>query len=510
MPLIVSSVPRVIVTGASGLLGRAVYKVFREGGYDVVGTAFTRAKDGLERLDLTDFEAVTKFVSEQKSQLIIHCAAERRPDVAERDNAAALKLNVQSSEHLARAAQQAGSAFIYISTDYVFDGTSPPYNVDDKPNPLQFYGRSKYEGEVAIQNVNPNAIILRVPILYGEVEYNAESAVNILLDVVRDKNKKTNMDDVQVRFPTHVEDVGRVLKQIADRITIEQKQVSGVYHYSAKEQFTKYGICEVIAKADGSDISHITRITEAPKEPVASRPNNAQLSTTRLEQEKFDVSHVKFEQWWKDIIKSSAKKDTGSEEVLEKLDMILVAMMDLVDEYTALQESCGKLLNGAFFNLAQAKYAIGPSRLTQYQYDLRMQSSAIIETNEADAETTFTLERKKPTANKPSSVTTEKKNTDSLRQRTNRGKTEDETTKENDPPVVQSEAGASKPTETKKSERKGPIEDPLNWFGVLVPTPLRTAQTEFRQGLNTMVALANVARRLNELCNKYDKLQRSR
>ncbi|KAJ3042851.1 Methionine adenosyltransferase 2 subunit beta [Rhizophlyctis rosea] len=303
MPLIVSSVPRVIITGASGLLGRAVYKVFREGGYDVVGTAFTRAKDDLVQLDLTDFDAVTNFVAEQKPKLIIHCAAERRPDVAERDNAAALKLNVQSSEHLARTALQSGSAFIYISTDYVFDGTNPPYNVDDKPNPLQFYGRSKLEGEVAVQNVNSNAIILRVPILYGDVEYNAESAVNILLDIVHNKDKEVKMDDVQVRFPTHVQDVGKVLKQIADRLTLEQKPITGVFHYSAKDQYTKYGICDVIAKADGADVSHIVRVTEAPKEPIASRPHNAQLATTRLEQEHFDISHVDFEQWWKENVK---------------------------------------------------------------------------------------------------------------------------------------------------------------------------------------------------------------
>jgi S-adenosylmethionine synthetase len=73
---------------------------------------------------------------------------------------------------------------IYISTDYVFDGTTPPYEVDDKPNPLQFYGETKLAGEQAIQGVNKDAVILRVPILYGSTQYNGESAINVLIDVV--------------------------------------------------------------------------------------------------------------------------------------------------------------------------------------------------------------------------------------------------------------------------------------------------------------------------------------
>lgn len=73
---------------------------------------------------------------------------------------------------------------IYISTDYVFDGTAPPYEVDATPNPLQFYGETKLGGEKAIESVYPEAVILRVPILYGKTEFNGESAINILIDVV--------------------------------------------------------------------------------------------------------------------------------------------------------------------------------------------------------------------------------------------------------------------------------------------------------------------------------------
>ena len=75
------------------------------------------------------------------------------------------QINVQVARHLAQLANQMGAWFLYVSTDYVFDGERPPYQVDDQPNPLNFYGRSKWQGELAVRAVNPDATILRVPVL---------------------------------------------------------------------------------------------------------------------------------------------------------------------------------------------------------------------------------------------------------------------------------------------------------------------------------------------------------
>lgn len=93
-------------------------------------------------------------------------------------------MNVETPKTLGRICKKRGIMLIYISTDYVFDGTAPPYEVEDKPNPLQFYGETKLGGEEAIKSVYPEAVILRVPILYGDTEYNGESAINVLIDVV--------------------------------------------------------------------------------------------------------------------------------------------------------------------------------------------------------------------------------------------------------------------------------------------------------------------------------------
>ncbi|KAJ3278878.1 Methionine adenosyltransferase 2 subunit beta, partial [Blyttiomyces sp. JEL0837] len=172
-----STKPKVLVTGASGLLGRAVFNAFdKDGKYDVIGLAFSRATDRLEKLDLTDFPAVETYLSTHLPTVIIHCAAERRPDKAESDKAGVLKLNVDTVRHLASISKKFNAWFLYISSDYVFDGRNPPYNVNDKPNPINFYGETKLAGEVGCLEGNQEAVVVRIPVLYGDAKTVDESA----------------------------------------------------------------------------------------------------------------------------------------------------------------------------------------------------------------------------------------------------------------------------------------------------------------------------------------------
>jgi len=139
---------RVLLTGASGLLGRAFVREFTKSS-DLYATAFSRSAPPLCRLDLRDKEKVNAIIQDFKPQLIIHSAAERHPDICENDHAATDALNVTSVKFLADAAKAIGATLIYISTDYVFDGTTPPYEVDASANPLNYYGKSKLAGENA-------------------------------------------------------------------------------------------------------------------------------------------------------------------------------------------------------------------------------------------------------------------------------------------------------------------------------------------------------------------------
>ncbi|OCF41201.1 dTDP-4-dehydrorhamnose reductase [Kwoniella heveanensis CBS 569] len=298
----------VVVTGASGLLGRAVVDEFVSKGDKVIRLANTRADrdPAYTKLDLMDQEAVNGFFQTHSDiDVVVHCAAERRPDVAEADPEKAARINAAVPAHLAALANQRKFLLIYISTDYVFNGQNPPYEVDAQPDPLQMYGRQKLEGEKAVlaeQEKGANVVVLRVPILYGKVEYNGESAVNLLRDVVEDQSGKTyKMDAYQVRFPTNVEDVGRVLYDIAHL----NKSLPPILHYgSPGTRTTKYGMCETIANALNLPIEHIIKDTAKPAAGT-SRPENAQLSTKLLKEIGVDVGERKdFDTWWKEYVKA--------------------------------------------------------------------------------------------------------------------------------------------------------------------------------------------------------------
>ncbi|XP_003404690.1 methionine adenosyltransferase 2 subunit beta isoform X3 [Loxodonta africana] len=272
---------RVLITGATGLLGRAVYKEFQHNNWHAVGCGFRRARPKFEQVNLLDPDAVHHTLHDFQPHVIVHCAAERRPDVVENQPDAASQLNVEASGNLAKEAAAVGAFLIYISSDYVFDGTNPPYREEDIPNPLNLYGKTKLEGEKAVLENHLGAAVLRIPVLYGDVEKLEESAVTIMFDKVQFSNKSANMDHWQQRFPTHVKDVATVCRQLAEKRMLDPS-IKGTFHWSGNEQMTKYEMACAIADAFNLPSSHLRPITDSPV-LGAQRPRNAQLDCSRLE-----------------------------------------------------------------------------------------------------------------------------------------------------------------------------------------------------------------------------------
>jgi len=283
-------------------LGTAVYSAYKSAGHTVLGLAHSRSTNELQKLDLLDQSAVESLFKEFKPEWVIHCAAERRPDVAEKDPEGAKKLNASVPAHLAQLSKALKFTLVYISTDYVFDGTSPPYTPQAATNPVNLYGQTKRDGELAVLDVTGSkSVILRVPVLYGPAPKNSDTAVNILIDVVSDESgKQYKMDHYATRYPTNVVDIADFLVRLSSlpsSITIPP-----ILHYSAEEPFTKYEMCLIFAKILGLPHGHIIPDAEAPKGDAAtSRPRDCRLYTRETEDLMDKVGGLgwtPFEEWW--------------------------------------------------------------------------------------------------------------------------------------------------------------------------------------------------------------------
>ncbi|PRX98293.1 SDR family oxidoreductase [Paraburkholderia sp. BL25I1N1] len=275
---------KIAVIGASGLLGRAlVDELAQPTGWQVVATAFSRPAPGKVALDIRDTRAVEQFVEHEAPDALVIAAAERRPDVCEHDPALARALNVDAVRTLATSANRRGAWTLSISTDYVFDGTHPPYQHDSVPAPLNAYGHSKLEGERALTESTDLGCVLRLPLLYGPIVSWAESAVTSLVPAIAGSaatgSKPAVMDAWAIRYPTFTPDVAFVIRQMLERHA-QGDAIRGIVQWSGDEPMNKYEIALRLAEALQLD-AHLT------PQPVPTdstpRPHNCHLASTRLE-----------------------------------------------------------------------------------------------------------------------------------------------------------------------------------------------------------------------------------
>jgi len=271
---------RVLVTGASGLLGRQIMAEFSSlSNFSPTGLCFSRPHPDLTRLDLTDESATADLFNQLKPHIVIHAAAQRFPDKVEKDPKAALELNVLVSKRLAVLCKELKARLIYISTDYVFDGTAAPYSHLDAPKPANRYGETKLAGELAVLEENSDSIILRVPVLYGPVLDLKESALTVLLDVLRNRKTPVSLSSYEVRCPAHTRDIAKILGEIAAGLDSLQ---GGVYQWSGRERWTKWDIVCMMSRELNLPMDHVTEVTGPSGGTV--RPRDVEMERRRLEE----------------------------------------------------------------------------------------------------------------------------------------------------------------------------------------------------------------------------------
>ncbi|RAK84951.1 NAD dependent epimerase/dehydratase family protein [Aspergillus costaricaensis CBS 115574] len=302
----------VLVTGATGLLGRQVFNTFKHSGCLVVGQGYSRAiPPTIQKADLEKEEDIKNLLNEAKPQIVIHCAANRFPDLCDQNPDQARRVNVDATRILAEETARRGALLVYISTDYVFPGKEgeAPYEADAQTNPPNLYGQFKRDGEVAVLEATKDTglgIVLRVPVLYGTAKENSESAVNTLIDAVykaQDENAGVKMDDWAQRYPTNTEDVARVCRDIVIKYVKERQRIQElpkILQFSSEDRMTKYEICEKLADVLGLSLVGMVRNKEG-NDPNASvqRPYDTHLSTKALKELGIDLRTVDFVSWWR-------------------------------------------------------------------------------------------------------------------------------------------------------------------------------------------------------------------
>lgn len=263
---------KILITGASGFLGRAVMERV-SGDAETVGVGRHHVSGTIRSVDLRDAQAVRTLLDDEVPDVVIHCAAYRDPDFCETEQAETRRLNVHAVRALTER-MRPNTRLIHISTDYVFDGEHPPYDEQDKRFPVNLYGQSKLEAE-DIALTRDATCILRVPLLVGCGPSFSESGYIAKTIQAIEQGDAMELDDRTMRFPTDIADVAEVIAFLLNRDAV------GVYHYSAVRGQTPYQWALELADVVGLPKDHIF----PKKNPVfraALRPVNSQLAVNRI------------------------------------------------------------------------------------------------------------------------------------------------------------------------------------------------------------------------------------
>jgi dTDP-4-dehydrorhamnose reductase len=250
---------RILVTGANGQLGFAILTIFKQHNIDVIGT-------DRSMMDITNQQQVFDVVKQVIPHVIIHCAAYTAVDKAEEDKVNCYQVNVEGTRNLALISKERKIEFIYFSTDYVFDGTEKePYEVDDIPNPINYYGLTKYLGEEIVKSLLTNYYIFRISWVFGP---RGKNFVDTILRLAREKTTINVVSD-QVGSPTYTMDVANFLLSTSN-IT------NGIHHLTNEGYISWYEFASEIVRLSNLPCQ-ILPIPSSGYKTLAKRALNSRL-----------------------------------------------------------------------------------------------------------------------------------------------------------------------------------------------------------------------------------------
>lgn len=257
---------RVLVTGVKGQLGYDVMNELAKRGYEGVGV-------DVDEMDITDARKVDEVITKAQVDKVVHCAAYTAVDAAEDNVELCRRVNAEGTENIAKVCKRLDLPMVYLSTDYVFDGEGErPWEPDDERDPLDVYGQTKYEGELAVERNLDKYFIVRIAWVFG---VNGKNFIKTMLNLAQNHDTITVVDD-QVGSPTYTYDLARLL---VDMIETEKY---GRYHATNEGLCTWYEFAKEIFRQAGVDVK-VVPVTSEQFQAKAKRPHNSRMNKDKLE-----------------------------------------------------------------------------------------------------------------------------------------------------------------------------------------------------------------------------------
>lgn len=257
---------KVLVTGTKGQLGYDVVNELEKRGHTAVAV-------DIEEMDITDAVSVERVITEAEVEAVIHCAAYTAVDAAEDNVEICRRVNAEGTENIAKVCKKLNLKMIYISTDYVFDGEGErPWEPDDERHPLNVYGQTKYEGELAVEKYLEKYFIVRIAWVFG---VNGKNFIKTMLKL-SETHEELNVVDDQVGSPTYTYDLAVLL------VDMVESDKYGRYHATNEGLCTWYEFAKEIFRQAGVEVK-VNPVTSDMFPAKAKRPKNSRMSKEKLD-----------------------------------------------------------------------------------------------------------------------------------------------------------------------------------------------------------------------------------
>lgn len=282
----------ILITGCNGQLGNELQLL------EKVYNMHTFFNTDVQELDITDENAISRFVDDNAIDGIVNCAAYTAVDKAEENEDLCSKLNAEAPAYLAKAIAKRNGWMIQISTDYVFDGTNhTPYKEDEPTCPNSVYGRTKLEGEQKVLELCKKSMIIRTAWLYSTFGNNF---VKTMIRLGKEKSELGVIFD-QIGTPTYARDLAGVIMK-----AVEKGIVPGIYHFTNEGVTSWYDFTIAIHRISGIDGCKVRPLHTEEYPTPAARPHYSVLDKTKIKKV-FDVEIPHWEESLADCIKQLSK-----------------------------------------------------------------------------------------------------------------------------------------------------------------------------------------------------------